>query len=165
MQTGLSLSIHSSVQPSNQRPFIEFSEDFTKLVILFCNSIQCSHCTVYFCIVWTFIFQDRTGPTTDICSVPLHRRPSPSCLLQAPPPPFPLRAHQRLTVNHSGGWQPGKNFCCTTLKAESSSSVCILPQSLTPWCASHRTVESISVYFDLLFYKCYFSLKPEDINI
>ena len=37
---------------------------------------------------------------------------------------------------------------------------------ITPWCASHRGVNNLpSVCFDSMFYKCYFSVMPRDINI
>ena len=48
--------------------------------------------------------------------------------------------------------------------AESSSTVCIIPWSLTPRSASHPKVNNLpSVCFDPMFYKCYFSVMSEDI--
>ena len=50
--------------------------------------------------------------------------------------------------------------------AELSSAVCIIPQSLTPQYASHRGVNNLpTVGFPWKFYRCYFSVMPEDINM
>ena len=60
-----------------------------------------------------------------------------------------------------------KKLCSVHLKAESSSVVCIPPRSLTPRCDASRGRANYlpSVCFDLKFYKCYFSVKPEDVNM
>ena len=46
------------------------------------------------------------------------------------------------------------------------SAVCIILRSQTWRCASHRQVRNFPILcFDPKFYKCYFSVIPEDINI
>ena len=50
--------------------------------------------------------------------------------------------------------------------AELASAVCIILQSQTPLCASHRQVSKLpSIYFVPKFYKFYFSVMHKDINM